>query len=83
MIAVEELIVYKKNLKRKSIGIKWRYNDVNTTNGFIITAIEDETNLTKQITVEPEKCVAWPTFYCATFENLKPNNQYKIMVIFL
>lgn len=77
---VDELIVYKKNLKRKSIGIRWSYPDENVINGFIVIAIDENMNSTKQMTMEPERCVAWPKMYCATFENLIPNHQYIIKI---
>ncbi|CAI6376985.1 unnamed protein product [Macrosiphum euphorbiae] len=77
---VDELIVYKKNLKRKSIGIRWSYPDENIVNGFIISAIDENINSTKQITIEPERCVVWPKLYCTTFENLIPNHQYTIKI---
>lgn len=73
--------MYKKNLKRKSIGIRWSFPDEYIVNGFIIMAIDNNINSAKQIVVEPEKCIAWPALYCATIENLIPNNQYTIKVI--
>lgn len=80
LVPVDELIVYKKNLKRKSIGIRWSFPDENIINGFIVSAIDENMNSTKQMTVEPERCVAWRKLYCATFENLIPNHQYTIKV---
>ena len=77
---VDELMVYKKNLKRKSIGIRWSYPDENIVNGFIVIAIDENMNNTKQITIEPERCVVWQKLYCTTFENLIPNHQYTIKV---
>ncbi|XP_022174267.1 uncharacterized protein LOC111036533 isoform X2 [Myzus persicae] len=79
--AVEELIVYKKNLIHKLIGIRWSFPDNYIINGFIVIAInKNSTNNTKKITVKPERCIAWPKFYCTTFEDLIPNNQYTIEV---
>ncbi|XP_060851896.1 uncharacterized protein LOC132930188 isoform X2 [Rhopalosiphum padi] len=81
LVPVDELIVYKKNLKKKSIGIRWSYPDENVINGFIVIAIDENLNSTKQIIIEPaERCVAWPSFYCTTFDNLIPNNQYTIKI---
>lgn len=77
---VDELMVYKKNLKRKSIGIRWSYPDENIVNGFIVIAIDENMNNTKQITIEPERCVVWQKLYCTTFENLIPNHQYTIKI---
>jgi len=74
--------VYKKNLKHKSIGIRWSYPDEYVIDGFIILVINDEIDFTKEIIVSTEKCVAWPMFYCATFEGLIPNKQYTIKVTF-
>ncbi|XP_026805156.1 tenascin-like [Rhopalosiphum maidis] len=81
LVPVNELIVYKKNLKKKSIGIRWSYPNENDMNGFIVIAIDENLNNTKRIIIEPaERCVAWPKFYCTTFDNLIPNNQYTIKV---
>lgn len=82
LVAVDELVVYKKNLKRKSIGIRWSFPEEYIVNGFIIMAIDNNINSAKQIVVEPKKCTAWPMLYCATIENLIPNNEYTIKVIF-
>lgn len=88
LVPVNDLIVYKKNLKDKSFGIRWSFPGEYSRNadGFIITAVaadaENNTNFTKITTVNPEKCSAWPTFYCATLKNLSINiNQYQINVI--
>jgi hypothetical protein len=79
---VDKLIVYKKNVEQKSIGIRWSYPNKNDINGFIVIAIDENLNNTKQIIVEStERCVDWPTFYCTTFDNLIPNNQYIIKVL--
>ncbi|XP_026822080.1 LOW QUALITY PROTEIN: tenascin-like [Rhopalosiphum maidis] len=81
LVPVNELIVYKKNLKKKSIGIRWSYPNENDMNGFIVIAIDENLNNTKRIIIEPaERCIAWPKFYCTTFDNLIPNNQYTIKV---
>ncbi|KAL5235450.1 hypothetical protein ACI65C_002860 [Semiaphis heraclei] len=80
LVPVGELIVYKKNLKRKSIGIRWSFPDGNIIDGFIVSAIDKNMNNTKQITIEPQRCIAWPKFYCTTFENLIPNHQYTIQI---
>ncbi|XP_025205629.1 uncharacterized protein LOC112601954, partial [Melanaphis sacchari] len=77
---VDELIVYKKNLKRKSIGVRWSFHDENVINGFIVVVIDETSNNTKEIFKEPTRCVAWPTFYCTTIENLVPNSQYTIKI---
>ncbi|KAL5235451.1 hypothetical protein ACI65C_002861 [Semiaphis heraclei] len=80
LVPVDDLIVYKKNLKRKSIGIKWSFPDENIINGFIVSAIDESMNSTKQITIEPQRCIAWPKLFCTTFENLIPNHQYTIKI---
>ncbi|XP_060876579.1 uncharacterized protein LOC132949615 [Metopolophium dirhodum] len=77
---VDELIVYKKNLKHKSIGIRWSFSDEDIIDGFIVSAIDENMNSTKQITIEPKRCVAWPKLYCTTFENLILNHQYTIQI---
>ncbi|XP_027837642.2 uncharacterized protein LOC114120057 [Aphis gossypii] len=80
LVPVDELIVYKKNLKRKSIGIRWSFNDTDIIDGFIVIVIDENLSSTKQIIIEPERCIAWPTFYCTTIDNLIPNNQYTIKI---
>lgn len=81
--SVNNLTVYKKNLKLKSIGLRWSFSEqYDNINGFIITVINKKIDFEKQITVEPQKCISWPTFYCTTLENLIPNDQYTIKVIF-
>jgi len=82
LVPVDELMVYKKYLKQKSIGIRWSFNDTDVIDGFIVIAIDETLNSTKQIIVEPKRCVAWPTFFCTTMDNLIPNNQYTIKVLF-
>ncbi|CAI6363846.1 unnamed protein product [Macrosiphum euphorbiae] len=79
-VPVDELIVYKKDLKHKSIGIRWSFPDENIINGFIVSAIDENMNSTKQITIEPKRCGAWPKLYCTTFENLILNHQYTIKI---
>ncbi|CAI6369742.1 unnamed protein product [Macrosiphum euphorbiae] len=79
-VPVYELIVYKKDLKHKSIGIRWSFPDENIINGFIVSAIDENMNSTKQITIEPKRCIAWPKLYCTTFENLILNHQYTIKI---
>ncbi|KAL4119661.1 hypothetical protein QTP88_012455 [Uroleucon formosanum] len=77
---VDDLIVYKKNLKRKSIGIRWSFPNENIINGFIVSTIDENMNSTKQITIDPERCVVWQQLYCTTLENLIPNHQYTIKI---
>ncbi|XP_001943393.2 uncharacterized protein LOC100166399 [Acyrthosiphon pisum] len=80
LVPVDELIVYKKNLKNKSIGIRWSFPDENIINGFIVSVIDEDMNSIKEITIEPKRCVAWPKLYCTTFENLILNHQYTIKI---
>jgi len=82
LVSVDELIVYKKNIKQKSIGVRWSFNNTDIINGFIVIVIDETSNSTKEIIDEPKRCVAWPTFYCTTIDNLIPNNQYTIKVLF-
>ncbi|KAF0704124.1 Tenascin, partial [Aphis craccivora] len=77
---VDELIVYKKDLNRKSIGLRWSFNDTDVIDGFIVIVIRENINSTNQIIIEPERCVAWPTFYCITIDNLIPNDQYTVKI---
>ncbi|KAF0753286.1 Tyrosine-protein kinase receptor Tie-2, partial [Aphis craccivora] len=72
-LPVDELI-------RKSIGIRWSFNDTDVIDGFIVIVIDENLNSTKQIIIEPKRCIAWPTFYCTTIDNLIPTNQYTIKI---
>ncbi|KAL5238474.1 hypothetical protein ACI65C_005884 [Semiaphis heraclei] len=79
---VNDLMVYKTNVKDKVVGLRWRYPDISNLDGFIISVddgsfIADEKNVT---VVPPNKCSAWPEYFCHTFYDLSfsTNSTFKI-----
>ncbi|XP_050531481.1 uncharacterized protein LOC126900075 isoform X3 [Daktulosphaira vitifoliae] len=80
--AIENLSVYKKNSKTKTIGLRWSYDNESDINGFIIHLIASNYKVnSKQMTIEvPSRCTAWPDMYCETIDNLTPSTQYTIKI---
>jgi DNA polymerase III delta prime subunit len=53
---VNNLTVYEKNIKLKSIGLRWSFTEkYDNINSFIITLTNKKIDFEKQITVEPKK----------------------------
>ncbi|XP_050436297.1 uncharacterized protein LOC126843040 [Adelges cooleyi] len=78
---VEELTVYKKNFKLKTVSLRWKYSNDSDANGFIIQVYNDNEKLkARQMTIEPSPCKAWPMYYCTTVDNLTSSAEYTIKV---
>ncbi|XP_025407336.1 uncharacterized protein LOC112681287, partial [Sipha flava] len=79
--AVEDLMVYKKSLKGRMVGIRWSYSENSNLNGFLVSFdVNAFSNTTNTINISPEKCTAWPEYYCHTFHNLTFNKLYKFNI---
>jgi len=72
--AIEDLIVYKKSLKKRMVGFRWSYSQNTTLDGFIVSFNESN------FIIPPQKCSAWPEYYCHTFYNLSPSSSYTFKV---
>ncbi|XP_060843561.1 uncharacterized protein LOC132923516 isoform X3 [Rhopalosiphum padi] len=72
--AIEDLIVYKKSLKKRMVGFRWSYSQNTTLDGFIVSFNESN------FIIPPQKCSAWPEYYCHTFYNLSPSSSYTFKI---
>lgn len=72
-------MVYKKNIKHRAIGLRWKYTGKTTLNEFLVSFND---NLTDVNSINSTKCSAWPEYYCYTFKNLKisKNENYTLSV---
>lgn len=78
---VDDVVVYKKSISKRMVGLRWNYTDDTRLDGFIVwTNKNDYANNTNISVIFPEKCSAWPEYYCHTFYNLSPNNNYTFKV---
>ncbi|XP_008186132.1 uncharacterized protein LOC100169299 [Acyrthosiphon pisum] len=78
---VEDLVVYKKSLKNRMAGFRWRYSQDTNVDGFIVSFDENPLINTKNVSIiPPQKCSAWPEYYCHTFYNLSPSNNYTFKI---
>ncbi|XP_029345320.1 neural cell adhesion molecule L1 isoform X2 [Acyrthosiphon pisum] len=68
---VEDLVVYKKSLKNRMVGLRWSYTQDTNVEGFIVSFNDKNVSI-----ITPQKCSAWPEYYCHTFYNLSPSNNY-------
>lgn len=74
-------MVYKKSLKNRIVGFRWSYSQDTNLDGFIVSYNENSFMNTKNVTIiPPQKCSAWPEYYCHTFYNLSPSNNYTFKV---
>ncbi|XP_050420134.1 uncharacterized protein LOC126833055 [Adelges cooleyi] len=81
LAAVDDLTVYKKDSKQRTISLRWRYQDNTEVQGFIITITKDAIPSTlKEIRADKDKCTGWPNYYCATISNLMPKDQYTFKI---
>ncbi|XP_050442627.1 tenascin-like [Adelges cooleyi] len=77
----EEITVYKKNTKTRSIDLRWSYPNDSAVDGFILqTSTNNQKSDVNQITIEPFRCKAWPKFYCTTINNMIPGVEYTVKV---
>eukprot|EP00102_Acyrthosiphon_pisum_P025257 XP_016662467.1 PREDICTED: uncharacterized protein LOC100570133 [Acyrthosiphon pisum] len=68
---VGDLVVYKKSLKNRMVGLRWSYTQDSNVEGFIVSFNDKNVSI-----IAPQKCSAWPEYYCHTFYNLSPSNNY-------
>lgn len=81
LVPVNNLMVYKKSLKNRMVGFRWSYPENSNLEKFLISLNEDISTTSKNITeIAPKKCLAWPLYYCHTFYNVVPSNNYTIKV---
>lgn len=63
------------------VGIRWSYVENTYLNGFLVSFNEGAVINTNHVSIiPPTKCTAWPEYYCYTFYNLTPSNNYGIKV---
>jgi len=69
---VDDLMVYKKSMKNKVVGLRWHYPDDSNLDGFIISFYDSSSfgHGKNVIVVPPRKCSAWPEYFCHTFYDL-------------
>lgn len=82
---VNDVMVYKKSFSNRMVGLRWKYSDDSNLDGFIVWINKnDSVNITNASVISPKKCSAWPEYYCQTFYNLSPINNYtfKVFVVF-
>lgn len=78
---VNDLVVYKKSLKYRLAGLRWYYIEDESLDGFIVSINEDSfENKNKVSVISPTKCPAWPEYYCYTYHNLSPKNNFTFKV---
>jgi len=82
---VDDLVVYKKSLKYRLVGLRWYYIEDASLDGFIISMHEDTSeetfgNENKVSVITPTKCPAWPKYYCYTYRDLSPTNNFTFNV---
>lgn len=74
LMQVDDLMVYKKSLKNRMVGLRWSYPENTNVDTFIVSFDRYDH------IIHPAKCSAWPNFYCHTFNNLHLGNNYTIKV---
>lgn len=82
---VNDVMVYKKSLSNRMVGLRWKYSDNTNLDGFIVWINKNNSvNITNALVISPEKCSAWPEYYCHTFYNLSPSKNYtfKVFIVF-
>lgn len=63
------------------VGFRWSYSQDTNLDGFIVSYNENSFMNTKNVTIiPPQKCSAWPEYFCHTFYNLSPSNNYTFKV---
>ncbi|XP_060872331.1 uncharacterized protein LOC132946371 [Metopolophium dirhodum] len=78
---VEDLVVYKKSLKNRMAGFRWSHTQDTNVEGFIVSFNDNPLINTKNVSIiPPQKCSAWPEYYCHTFYNLSPSNNYTFKI---
>lgn len=78
---VSDLVAYKKSLKYQLVGLRWYYSEDANLDGFIVSINEDAFGNANNISViSPTKCSAWPEYYCHTYHNLSPINNFTFKI---
>lgn len=81
MEPVDNLMVYKKSLKSRMVGLRWSYTENTNLDGFIVSINEkDVKNDQNYSSIHPNKCNAWPEYYCHTLNHLTPSKSYTFRV---
>lgn len=80
--SIEDLMVYKKNLESRMVGLRWSYSENTNLVGFIISFDEDAlTTKSQNVTIiPPTKCSTWPNYYCHILNNLSASGNYTFKV---
>lgn len=84
-MSVDNLMVYKKSLKYRMVGLRWSFSETENVDGFITSFNTNVfSNATNTSTIPSTKCSAWPNYYCHTFYNLGPNynHTFKVCILF-
>ncbi|VVC28415.1 Hypothetical protein CINCED_3A016464 [Cinara cedri] len=79
---IKNLMVYKKSQKYRMVGLRWSYLNKNSSfDGFLTELNGNDSENTDSVSIiPPEKCSAWPEYYCYTLYNLDPSIQYKYAI---
>jgi len=78
---VDDLVAYKKSHKYQLVGLRWYYLEDANLDGFIVSINEDAFGNANNISIiAPTKCSAWPEYYCHTYHNLSPLNNFTFKV---
>lgn len=79
---VEDLMVYKKSLENRMVGLRWSFSENKNLIGFIVSFDGDAPTTTSQnvTVIPPIKCSTWPDYYCHTFNNLSVSGNYTFKV---
>uniref|UniRef100_A0A2S2QAU1 Angiopoietin-1 receptor n=2 Tax=Sipha flava TaxID=143950 RepID=A0A2S2QAU1_9HEMI len=81
---IDDLLIYKKSVKNKMLGLRWKYSNVSNIENIekfnIFVYGTNTTNVIKENNIEPEKCSNWPEFYCYTIKDLDLKNINEVKV---
>jgi len=79
---VDDLVVYKKSIKYRLVGLRWYYSEDASIDGFIISINDEDVlgNTNNVSVIAPTRCSAWPKYYCHTYQNLNPINNFTFKV---
>ncbi|VVC28416.1 Fibronectin type III,EGF-like, conserved site,Immunoglobulin-like fold [Cinara cedri] len=68
LTSINDLMVYKTNIKNHMIGIRWKCTKENTILDVVLVTPNNEKLMHETIN-NATKCSAWPEYYCHTFNN--------------
>lgn len=79
--SLSDLVVYKMNLKKHTLGLRWSYPVDKTPEQFIISIGNNEPEKCLiEIPTNPEFCSAWPKYYCKEVNYKCSENNFSIKV---